>query len=299
MIGMLRKFFGAAAVLALSACASAAPETPEAPAFAPALFVARDADSTIYLYGTIHLRRPGGDWAGENTKAALAEADELWTEMLIGPESDAIVRQIVQSRGFSPEQPLSSRMSAEEYARFAEVSQSLGVPAASLDQMRPWLASLTISLLPMMQAGYDPEAGVDAAVNNAAGAGVRRRAFETAEQQIGFFADLDDVAQLQLLHEAVANASEGAGALDELSIAWERGDLATLERVVIDEFQAEAPDVYEIIFVRRNHVWVETLMGELAGSGVDFVAVGAGHMLGDDGLVALLRARGVTVERVR
>ena len=83
------------------------------------------------------------------------------------------------------------------------------------------------------------------------------------------------------------------------SAAWERGDLATLERVVIDEFKAEAPEAYDVIFTQRNMAWTEALMVELEGSGVDFVAVGAGHMLGDDGLVALLRARGVSVERVR
>lgn len=289
----MRAVVGAAALL-LSACAAAPPE----PVFAPALFVARDADSTMYLYGTIHLRRPGGDWGGENAKAALASADELWTEMNMTPETDAEVQQLVLALGLSAERPLSSRLTAKEYEQFSTVARTYGMAPEALNMMKPWLAALTLSMLPMMEAGYDPEAGVDEAVTTQAGEGVRRRAFETAAQQIGFFANLSDEAQMQFLRDAIAEAAEGPAALDELSIAWERGDLAALERLVIDEFKAEAPEVYDVIFTQRNRAWTQTLMAELEGEGVDFVAVGAGHMLGEDGLVAMLRARGVSVERV-
>ncbi len=84
----------------------------------------------------------------------------------------------------------------------------------------------------------------------------------------------------------------------EMTTAWERGDLDMLERVVVDDTREEYPDVYEALFVRRNNAWMDVLVRELEGSGVDFVAVGAGHLLGQDGLVAQLRARGYTVERV-
>lgn len=292
MISMLRTLAGAAALWLVSACGLAAAQD-----FRPALFVARDADSTIYLFGTVHLRRPGGDWGDAQAKAALADADEVWTEMPLGPETQAEVQRVVLALGFS-DAPLSTRLTAEEYAQLTALAESYGVPIAALDRMKPWLAALTISVLPMVQAGYDPEAGVDQGVENAAGEGVRRRAFETAAQQIGFFANMDGDAQMQFLREAIGEAAEGVAVLDELSRAWERGDLETLERMAIDEFKAEAPGVYDVIITQRNHAWTETLMAELEGAGVDFVAVGAAHMLGEDGLVALLRARGVSVERV-
>jgi uncharacterized protein len=291
---MLRRAIAAAAALALSACAAAPPE----PAFAPALFVARDADSTMYLFGTIHLRRAGGEWGGENTKAALAGADELWTEMAMTPEAESEVQQLVLTLGMSPDRPLASRLTEAEYAQLSALARAYGVAPEGLNLMQPWLAALTLSMLPMVQAGYDPKAGVDEAVNAQAGQAIGRRSFETAAQQIGFLAHLSEAAQMQFLREAIAEAAEGPAALDELSLAWERGDLVTLERLVIDEFKAEAPEAYDIIFRQRNRAWTEALMAELEGEGVDFVAVGAGHMLGEDGLVAMLRARGVSVERV-
>lgn len=294
MISMLRTLAGAAGLWLFGALSLASAQ--EA-AFRPAMFVARDADSTIYLYGTVHLRRPGGDWGDDAAKAALAAAEEVWTEMLLGPEAQAEVQRVVMAWGFS-DTGLSTWLSAEEYARLTVLAERYGMPIAGLDRMKPWLAALTLSMLPMMQAGYDPEAGVDQGVNAAVGQGARRRAFETAAQQIGFFATMDGDAQMQFLRESIAEAAEGVETLDELSTAWERGDLETLERMVIDEFKAEAPGVYAVIITRRNRAWTEVLMTELEGAGVDFVAVGAAHLLGADGLVAMLRARGVSVERV-
>ena len=86
--------------------------------------------------------------------------------------------------------------------------------------------------------------------------------------------------------------------MDTLSTAWERGDVDTLERLVVEETRQQYPDVYRVLFAERNNAWMDVLMRELDGSGVDFVAVGAGHMLGPDGLIEQFRARGLTVERV-
>jgi uncharacterized protein YbaP (TraB family) len=124
------------------------------------------------------------------------------------------------------------------------------------------------------------------------------RSFETIEQQLGFFSGLDEETQRAFLREAIEEAEEGPAMIREMTTAWERGDLDTLERSVVDDTREEYPDVYEALFVRRNNAWMEVLVRELNGSGVDFVAVGAGHLLGPDGLVAQLRRRGYTVERV-
>jgi hypothetical protein len=297
MIRTIRTWAGAAALLLFAACAGA-PSAPTQDAFAPALFVARDADSTLYLFGTVHVRRPGGAWGGADAQAALAEAEDLWTELDMGPDMQARVQSIMVQEGIGPE-PLSSRMTQAEYASFAALTMQFGVPARNFEPMRPWLAALTLSVLPMIQAGYDPNAGVDHVLASETPETVRRRYFETPEQQIGFFANMSDEAQMQFLRDAINEAQEGVAVMDALSEAWARGDLQTLERMVIDEFRAAAPDVYDVIFTQRNRAWTETLMTELEGEGVDFVAVGAGHMLGEDGLVAMLRARGVNVERVR
>lgn len=286
----------AALLLAASASAQARPELQRE--IAPALFVARDADSTLYLFGTVHVRRPGAQWGGADAHAALAQAEEVWTEMEITPESQAQVRELTLRYGMaSADRPLSSILNAEEYARLTAASQRLGLQTSILDRMRPWLAAITLTVAPMLREGFDPNAGVDRAIVAAAGA-ARLRAFETAEQQIGFLANLSEPMQRQLLLEAIDGAEEGAAALDALSRAWERGDLDALETEALRDLRQNYPELYAVVIRQRNLAWVETLMRELDGAGVDFVAVGAAHLVGEDGLVALLRARGVAVERV-
>lgn len=291
-------FAAAFAALTISACASAREATDT---IHPALFVARDADSTIYLFGTVHVRRPGAAWGGPEAQAALAEADELWTELEMNAEADARAAQDVARLGIAAaDKPLSSYLSEAQNARLTAALATLGAPPNAVEHMRPWFAGLMLSIMPIMRAGYDPNAGVDRQIDAAAdAAGKRARWFETSAQQLAFFNDLSDDLQVEMLMEAVDASGESAAELANMETAWERGDLRTLERAVIDETRATYPELYDVLFVRRNRAWTNTLMQEMEGSGVDFVAVGAGHLLGDDGLVEMLRDRGVRVTRVR
>jgi hypothetical protein len=292
----------AASALFLSSCATGPQQRLTEPQFppGPALFVARDADSTMYLFGTMHIRRPGTPWGGARAQAGIAESEEIWTELLISPETDALTQSLAMQRGMAaPGRPLSSWLSAEENARLGAVLQGLGAPPTALDGMQPWLASLTLTILPMMRAGYDPNAGADRQIDAYGDAnGKTMREFESAEEQIGMLAGMDEAVQREMLREAISEAGKGNAQMERLAAAWEAGDLATIEQMVVTELRDEYPDFYEVLLADRNDAWVVTLRRELQGSGVDFVAVGTGHLLGEDGLVAQLREAGYAVERV-
>lgn len=296
---ILASVFLAAALLA--GCATSSGET-QARAFppGPALFVARDGDSTMYLFGTLHIRRPGEPWGGARAQAGLAEAEEVWTELEISPESDARGQALALQYGIAPaDQPLSGLLAAPDYARLTALAERLGLPAPMLDRMRPWFAAITLEVLPMVQAGYDPAEGADRLIDAFGDAnGKRMRALETAEQQIAMLAGFSEAVQREMLQEAMESAEEGVAEIDAMALAWQSGDLDTLEALVVDEMREEYPDFYRVLLADRNAAWTEVLVAELEGAGVDFVAVGAGHMLGEDGLVARLRARGYVVERV-
>mgnify|MGYP001288842128 CR=1 FL=1 len=296
---MIRTVCAALAAIALAGCASTNVAEPRFPP-GPALFVARDADSTMYLFGTLHIRRPGAPWGGARAQAGLAAAEEVWTEMEISPASEAQTQALALQHGLAaPGQPLSSYFSEEENARINATATRLGLQPQMLQAMKPWLASITLAVLPMMQAGYDPSAGADRMIDAYGDAhGKTMRAFETAEQQVLMLAGFSIEVQRQMLLEAIDEAEAGNVQMDAMATAWENGDLVTLERFVVTEMRAEYPDFYDVLLVRRNNAWVDVLVRELEGAGVDFVAVGAGHMLGEHGVIEQLRARGYRVERV-
>lgn len=290
-----RTFLAVAALVAFSA-----------PAFAqqaidPALFVVRDADSTMYLYGTVHVRPNGADWGDDDVRAALAESQEIWTEVLMTPETDAQTQQLALQYGAAPAgRPLSSWITAEQNERLNALTGRIGIPTGALEQFQPWLASLTLTIVPIMQAGYNPTSGVDRQIDAYGDAnGKTMRAFETAEQQLGFFASFSDDLQRQFLLESIDQGEEGVALINAMTASWERGDLAALEAAVITDTRTQYPELFNVIFVQRNNAWMEVLVQEMNGSGVDFVAVGAGHLLGAEGLVEQFRARGFTVERVQ
>jgi uncharacterized protein len=281
-------------VFATAACAEAK-QTRE-----PALFAVRDADSTIYLYGSIHVRPAGSDWGGPSAHAALAASTDVWTEMDISPETDARGQDLArQLSAAPPDRPLSSWLTPDENARLDALQQRLHIPAGALEHLQPWAASLTLTLVPIVQAGYDPQSGVDRDVDAYADAHhLREHAFETIDEQLGFLAHLSPQLQHQMLLEAIDEADQGPAELAQMTTAWEHGDVDALQRIVVDETRNDYPELYDVLFRRRNAAWLQVIMQELQGSGTAFIVVGAGHLLGPDGLVAQLRAHGVRVERV-
>lgn len=290
-----------AALLALSAASCAQAPASGEEGITPLLYAVRDRDSTMYLYGTVHVRPRGADWGNARVRAAIDEASEVWTELLMTPETDAQTQVLALQLGAAPAgQPLSSWLSEEENASLNAVTTRLGLPQGSLEPYRPWLAALTLTVVPLVQAGYDPNSGVDRSIDAYSdAAGKSMRALETAEQQLGFFGSLSPELQREMLREAIAESEQVATMIGEMSAAWEQGDERALAQAVIEETRTEYPELYQTLFVQRNNAWMEELTREMEGAGVDFIAVGAGHLIGRDGLVAQFRARGYRVERVR
>lgn len=287
------------ALLALTGSASARTAAPHVQAAEPALWMIRDADSTMYFYGTIHLRKAGAPWGGSAAEQALAEAQEVWTEVEISAARDAELQGVVGRMGYDPAHTLSSLMTPARAAQLKTAAASLGMPLTQLDQMKPWLASLTISVVPMVQAGYDPEAGVDHSVDRIArAAGKRMRWFETGEQQIQFMAGFADPLQLEMLYDSMDDLAKGTAEMQRMEAAWEVGDDATLAHDMVADMARQYPELYDVMLKRRNAAWADVLTREMAGSGVDFIAVGTAHLVGPDSVLALMRARGFKVERI-
>lgn len=295
--GGLALFVAIAGVPADALAQTAAPAVP-APieGEGPALWVVKDADSTLYLFGSVHVLRPTTGWASPRVEAAFDSASDIWFE-ISNPDDQAAIMPLIQQHGLSPETPLSSRLTSEENAELDAAAKAMGASAAQLQPMKPWLAALSLSVAPLIKAGYDPKSGVELVLKaRAEAAGKPIHGFETIDKQIGILAGLPDDVQLVFLRETLKDYENAATKLDEMVEAWARGDVATLDRVTITEMKEASPTLYQAILVDRNTDWANQIQTLLEGSGTAFIAVGAAHLTGDDSVQAILQKRGVTVE---
>lgn len=291
MFKRLKRGLAALAILTASAVAAF-------PAAAdPALWVVRDEDSTIYLLGTVHVLRPDTVWRTPAIDKALAEADELWIE--VEADDPAAMQPLVARYGLDPANPLSSKLTAEQKARLDAAAAGMGASGAALEPLRPWLAGLTLSVGPLVKAGYDPASGVESKLKAAArAAGKPIRTLETLDQQIGFFADLPPAVELAFLLSALDEMDTGPATLDALVAAWSAGDQEALNALMVSEMAADYPELYQALLVDRNKDWAGQIQTLLAGKGVTVIAVGAAHLVGDDSVQVQLLARDIAVERL-
>lgn len=278
----------AALAAALALAAAPAPAAAE-----PATWTIRDADSTIVLFGSMHLLPDGLDWRPATLDAALAEADDLWFET---PTDDTASSQAARRLGVLPVgESLFSRLTPQGRARLERQGERLGLSPAAVDHLRPWLADLTLSVAALLRDGALVDAGVERRLETAAPSATRRY-FETPAEQIDFLAGAPEADQLASLEETLRQLDEDPELFSRLVRAWLSGDQAAIEALGVTPLRTLSPVLYERVLAGRNRRWVEIVLARLAGSGTTVMVVGAGHLTGPDGVPALLRARGVAVE---
>lgn len=263
----------------------------------PMLWKIEDGDSILYLFGTIHILDPQISWRDARLMQAFAGAQEIWFE--IDPVKSVDAAAIAPYRGlmFDPTRPLSKRLSPEEFARFTKAANALGLPAAQLDSLRPWMAALQLTRAALVRAGADPDAGVDRQLAGEVGARPLKT-LETLEQQLRFFADAPEEVEHGFLLSTLDELDEGPGYFQDLVAAWRDGDDARLEQRFLGDMRRAYPQAYDILLKQRNLAWAMILDQEMRKSGSDFVAVGALHLVGPDGVPNLLRAKGYRVTRM-
>lgn len=263
----------------------------------PALWVIRDADSTIYLYGTVHTLKPGTAWGSDKVDAAFNSASELWME-LVDPNDQSELGPLIQQYGARPGEPLSSWLTPEEKTAFDAAVRGMGADPAQIDPFRPWFAALMIATGPLNTAGFDPKLGVELDLRaRALAAGKPIRGFETVGQQIRGLALMSDENQKVYLRHYLKTWNTAAADLDRAVAGWAVGDQAALEAFAWENGRAISEETHQTFLARRNADWAGQIETLLQGSGVSFIAVGAAHLAGDDSVQDLLAARGVTVTR--
>jgi len=265
----------------------------------PGLWVVKDADTTIYLFGTVHLLPNDTDWHFPALDKALADSQALYVEIV--DDDQANMTALVMRYGMDVAHPLSSLLMPHDRGRLERAARLAHVPggAATLEVMRPWLAALTLTVAPLTQAGLDPAQGVDRQLRATMEKAAKPvRALETAEQQIRFLADMPQAMQLALLRSTLRDTDRATLDLKAIIDAWKAGDDEALARLENDLMRREEPGLYQSLLVERNEAWAKQVAAMLQQPGTVFVAVGAAHLAGPDSLQQQLKKQGESVERL-
>ena len=279
-------------------CGLAATLALAGPALAkPPVWIVRDADSEIVLFGSIHVLPPGLDWRPAALDKALAAADDLWFELPIDPASEAETGQIAAAKGYLPAgQSLGALLSPKGRARLAAACVKYDLSPTQIDSLEPWYAEVALALAQFRADGANTDEGVEKTLSSSAPATAVRRAFETPAQQIDMFDSAPREAQIASLEESLAELHTDPKAYDHLLAAWMKGDVRRLDREALAPLRKAAPAIYARLVTARNQAWTQTLDARLKGKGRTVVVVGVGHLIGPGGVPARLRALGYSVE---
>lgn len=310
----------------------AATDTAAAPTMAkgPAMWKVADEDTTIYLFGTVHILPQGIEWYDTTIATALEGSDMIVTEIPSGPEADAALQRLAAEKGSLPKgTTLRSLLDDDQKARYTaalgqlgskiEAAQLAGAPAEAraqyedakakglvpnpgdalagqFDGLEPWTAGLTLAFLPLTLEGYDPNSGVEKVLLSKV-PGKPTGALETAEFQIGIFDNMDQQGQIAYLMEAVNGMDEIKPTIDRMVAAWAGGEPDGLA-AIMNEGLAD-PALAEALLYSRNANWAEWIDTRLDEPGTVFIAVGAGHLAGAKSVQDYLAEKGITTMRVK
>lgn len=274
---------------------TAAPALPDAD---PAIWVVKDPDTTIYLFGTFHALDGSTDWFNEEVKAAFDQSNELVLEIPPAQDQSAMQQVIAKYALDTSGKPLSSKLSPAARDKLTKALAGIGAPPTAFDKFKPFFAALMLVMTSAQKLGFTGEKGAEAVLTKAAKEAKKPiSALETVEYQMSLFGKMSEAEQIKMLEETLDELDQVAAMFKRMNDAWTKGDadgFATL----MNEMNAQSPAAYKLLVTDRNANWAEWIDQRLDKPGVVFVGVGAGHLGGKDSVQDMLARRKIHATRL-
>ena len=262
----------------------------------PALWVVKDEDTTVYLFGSIHILKPGLGWFDDGVKTAFDSSDQLVLELVEPPAAEV---QALFGKFAMDQQgkTLRSKMNDADRAVYEAAMGKLGIPAPAFDPFEPWAAGITLSVVAMQKSGFDPNSGVEKQLTAAAKVSNKPIAgLETMEFQFGLFDTLPEAEQITFLVETAKLIDEVASTTDKMVAMWASAETESLGQLMNEGLTSRT--LYDALLTKRNANWAKWISARMAKPGVTFMAVGAGHLAAPTSVQNLLPAYGLNATRV-
>ena len=254
---------------------------------------------SVYLVGSVHLLTKDYYPLSPALDTAFKDSDLLVEEADLGELESPASQFKLLTRGMLPaDQSLDTVVSASTFALAAKRVNDLGMPIEPLKRFKPWMLALTLEQLEWQKAGFDATLGLDRHFYDRAKVdGKMTQGLETVDYQLSLFDQMTRDEQDRMLAESLKDLDREQASVVLLTNAWKAGDAATVERIVLDDVKGD-PLMYERLLVTRNRNWLPALDALLKRKGHAFIVVGAAHLVGPDGLLAMFKAKGYKVEQL-
>jgi len=296
---LMRRGLAALGLIALAA-APAPALARSAPAARPALWQVSDSDTTVYLFGTIHLLPPNSSWRTKALDDALRQSQTLVLETLIDTSNPQQLAALMASMGMSPGlPPIAERVAPEKRPQLEAAIARTRIPRAFFDRLETWAAAFTLMGVQFQALGLQGEEGVESILKKAfAAAGKPVDQLESNREQLAFFDTLPEKAQRELLEGAIENPEAARPKFNSMLKAWLTGDVNAIARTFNHDLQ-NSPELKAALLTRRNWNWSRWIEQRMAKPGTVMVAVGAGHLAGEVSVQRYLQSRGYKVKRIQ
>jgi uncharacterized protein YbaP (TraB family) len=264
----------------------------------PATYTVQGKHNVLHLVGTVHLLQDS-EVLPSNITRGYADAKQLLLEIDTTAMDPMSTQQTMLSLGMLDEdESLETKLDAATYSKLKAAAQAAGLDMMIADHMRPWLVALTLEETMFAKMGFNPNSGVEMQLTKRAAQDHKAIAgLETMDEQLNFFANLDEKTELEYLTSTLDELKDLRKEMDELMNAWRQGDEGKLAALMQKEFRGHEK-FYSILLTERNKRWIGKLQSLLDNSNDNYlVAVGALHLVGNDGVVSLLRRAGYKITR--
>lgn len=263
----------------------------------PALWTVSGSSNTVYLFGSVHMLPEGGFTIDGALAEALADAEKVCLEIDLGAVDEVEMQRLTLARVIDPQGRDLFTLLGADADKVKAAADAAGLPLEPLAQFEPWFAGMMLSLLTLQQHGFDIENGVERIVDAAArAAGKPMCGFETADEQLALFDEMPAAQQSEFLLQSIEEAGDIEADTRRLLQAWREGDGDALADLFDEDF-AGYPELVDRLVYDRNARWTERIAELLAGEDDVLIVVGAGHLVGERGVPALLEQRGFKVDR--
>ena len=253
----------------------------------------------IYLVGSVHVLTPDFYPLDPALEAAYKDSNLLVEEVDMAELLDPASQLAALSRGMlTGDQTLDKLLSPATLALVKKATGDLGAAGGPLMRFKPWMLAIALQGFELQKVGFDPELGLDKHFyDQAKQQGKAVQGLETADYQISRFDTMTMEQQDRMLAQTLKELDTEITSVGKLTAAWKSGDASAVERIVLSDLKSD-PQMYQRLLVERNKNWLPKIEALFAGRGRALVVVGAAHLVGPDGVLAMLKAKGYTVEQL-